>query len=99
MGVAIRTAGEGDREALTRLMDEAFQDDPVSGWVFPGEEHRRAAHPRLMGAFVDIVLAEGRIDVTEDFTACALWLSTPAGQSDGGSGEASDAAGEVDEAV
>jgi hypothetical protein len=78
MGVAIRTAGEGDRELIVRLLDEAFQDDPVSGWVFPGVEDRRAKHPRLMAAFTDIVLAAGRIDVTEDGSACALWLSVPA---------------------
>ncbi|MEU0166744.1 GNAT family N-acetyltransferase [Streptomyces iakyrus] len=78
MGVAIRTAGEGDRELIVRLLDEAFQDDPVSGWVFPDAEDRRAKHPRLMAAFTDIVLAAGRIDVTEDGSACALWLSMPA---------------------
>ncbi|QCD58188.1 GNAT family N-acetyltransferase [Streptomyces hawaiiensis] len=80
MGVAIRTAGEGDRELIVRLLDEAFQDDPVSGWVFPGAEDRRAKHPGLMAAFTDIVLAAGRIDVTEDGSACALWLSVPAGE-------------------
>ncbi|MFG2551813.1 GNAT family N-acetyltransferase [Streptomyces sp. NPDC048581] len=78
MGVAIRAAGEGDRELVVRLLDAAFQDDPVSGWVFPGEERRRSRHPRLMAAFADIVFEEGRIDVTEDGTACALWLSIPA---------------------
>lgn len=78
MGVAIRTAGDEDRELLVRLLDEAFQDDPVSGWVFPGTEYRRTTHHRLMGAFTDIVLAEGRIDVTEDGSACALWMSVPA---------------------
>ncbi|WP_405882397.1 GNAT family N-acetyltransferase [Streptomyces sp. NBC_01136] len=78
MDVAIRTAGEDDRELVTRLLDEAFQDDPVSGWVFPDAARRRSRHPLLMGVFVDIVLAEGRIDVTEDGTACALWLSVPA---------------------
>ncbi|MFJ7337275.1 GNAT family N-acetyltransferase [Streptomyces sp. NPDC101116] len=77
MGVAIRTAGAGDRELIVRLLDEAFQDDPVSGWVFPGAEERRAKHPGLMAAFTDIVLAAGRIDVTEDGSACALWLSMP----------------------
>ncbi|MER5837666.1 GNAT family N-acetyltransferase [Streptomyces sp. NPDC002130] len=81
MGVAIRTAGAGDRELIVRLLDEAFQDDPVSGWVFPGVEDRRAKHPGLMAAFTDIVLAAGRIDMTEDGSACALWLSMPA---DGG---------------
>ncbi|MFD7713229.1 GNAT family N-acetyltransferase [Streptomyces sp. NPDC059786] len=86
MGVVIRTAGEGDRGLVTRLLDAAFQDDPVSGWIFPGEAHRRRTHPLLMAAFFDVVLAEGRVDVTEDGTACALWLPVPAddGQADGG---------------
>ncbi|MHC3472338.1 GNAT family N-acetyltransferase [Streptomyces sp. 7R007] len=78
MGVAIRTADDVDRELVIRLLDEAFQDDPVSNWVFPGTEHRRRAHPRLMAAFTDAVLAEGRVHVTEDGNACALWLPTPA---------------------
>ncbi|WP_405869449.1 GNAT family N-acetyltransferase [Streptomyces sp. NBC_00005] len=82
MGVAIRTADEGDRELVVRLLDEAFQDDPVSGWVFPGDEYRRATHHRLMAAFTEIVLAEGRIDVTEDGSACALWLPVPAEEHD-----------------
>ncbi|GGY92696.1 N-acetyltransferase [Streptomyces geysiriensis] len=77
MGVAIRTAEEDDRDTVVRLLDEAFQDDPVSGWVFPGEEYRRRTHHRLMGAFTDIVLADGWIDLTEDGAACALWLSVP----------------------
>ncbi|WP_030170456.1 GNAT family N-acetyltransferase [Streptomyces sp. NRRL S-813] len=95
MGVGIRAAGEDDRELVVRLLDEAFQDDPVSGWVFPGEEYRRATHHRLMAAFTDVVLAEGWIDVTEDGSACALWLSVPAGDA------SQDAAGsdEADEAV
>ncbi|KKD05721.1 GNAT family N-acetyltransferase [Streptomyces sp. WM6386] len=80
MGVAIRAAGEGDRELVVGLLDAAFQDDPVSRWVFPGDEHRRTTHHRLMAAFTDIVLAEGRVDVTEDGTACALWLSVPDGE-------------------
>ncbi|MFF0106744.1 GNAT family N-acetyltransferase [Streptomyces hirsutus] len=88
MGVAIRAAGDGDRELLVRLLDEAFQDDPVSGWVFPGTEYRRTTHHRLMGAFTDIVLAEGRIDVTEDGSACALWMSMPA--DDHGAGDPAD---------
>ncbi|MFJ5996300.1 GNAT family N-acetyltransferase [Streptomyces sp. NPDC092370] len=87
MGVAIRTAGEGDRELIIQLLDEAFQDDPVSGWVFPEAEDRRAKHPGLMAAFTDIVLAAGRIDVTEDGSACALWLPVPAGEDHGSDAE------------
>ncbi|WP_330307226.1 MULTISPECIES: GNAT family N-acetyltransferase [unclassified Streptomyces] len=78
MGVVIRAAGEGDRGVVVRLLDEAFQGDPVSGWVFPDEGHRRATHHKLMAAFLDVVLAEGRVDLTEDGTACALWLAVPA---------------------
>ncbi|MFI1441022.1 GNAT family N-acetyltransferase [Streptomyces fructofermentans] len=78
MGVAIRRAGEADREAVTRLLDEAFQNDPVSSWVFPDAEHRRRTHPLLMGAFLDLVMDEGYVDLAEDGSACALWLSVPA---------------------
>ncbi|MER6204461.1 GNAT family N-acetyltransferase [Streptomyces sp. NPDC001642] len=77
MGVAIRVAGNGDRELVVRLLDEAFQDDPVSGWVFPDDEYRRTTHHRLMAAFADAVFADGWIDLTEDGAACALWLSIP----------------------
>jgi GNAT superfamily N-acetyltransferase len=82
MGVAIRTARGGDRELVVRLLDEAFQDDPVSNWVFPEQEHRRTTHHRLMAAFTDLVLTEGRVDVTEDGSACALWLPVAAGPDD-----------------
>ncbi|MGA5144681.1 GNAT family N-acetyltransferase [Streptomyces griseoincarnatus] len=86
MGVAIRTAGGDDRELVVRLLDEAFQDDPVSSWVFPGAEYRRVTHHRLMAAFTDATLADGRVDLVEDGSACALWMSVPAG--DPGHGEA-----------
>lgn len=88
MGVAIRTAEEGDRELVVRLLDEAFQDDPVSGWVFPGREYRRRTHHKLMAAFTGIVFEEGRIDLTEDGTACALWLPVPAEDHGGGDDDA-----------
>ncbi|MET7379475.1 GNAT family N-acetyltransferase [Streptomyces sp. NPDC005526] len=96
MGVEIRTAGASDRELVVRLLDEAFQDDPVSSWVFPGDDYRRATHHRLMTAFTDIVLAEGRIDITAEGTACALWLPVPAG---GDGGHSGDGGAEADDAV
>ncbi|EYT84050.1 MULTISPECIES: GNAT family N-acetyltransferase [unclassified Streptomyces] len=87
MGVAIRAAGEDDRELVVRLLDESFRDDPVSSWVFPDAEYRRRTHHRLMGAFTDVVLADGRIDLTEDGAACALWLSMPASDDAHGSAD------------
>ncbi|MFF1932642.1 GNAT family N-acetyltransferase [Streptomyces sp. NPDC058228] len=79
MGARIRQAEAEDREQVVRLLDEAFHHDPVSGWVFPEEAHRRAVHGKFLGVFVDVTLAEGRIDLLEDGTAVALWLPVPAG--------------------
>src|SRR5690349_4854510 len=78
MGVAIRRAGAGDRDVVVKVLDEAFQQDPVSSWVFPDPEYRRRTHGRLMGAFLDSALAEGYVDMAEDGSAVALWLSVPA---------------------
>ncbi|WP_351232518.1 GNAT family N-acetyltransferase [Streptomyces sp. NPDC002133] len=82
MGVQIRQAGADDRDTVARLLDEAFMDDPVSSWVFPDEGHRRKVHGIFMGVFLDIALAEGRVDMAEDGTAAALWLHVPAGAPD-----------------
>nr|WTB33597.1 GNAT family N-acetyltransferase [Streptomyces sp. NBC_00830] len=79
MGVRIRQAEAEDREQVVRLLAEAFHLDPVSGWVFPDEAHRRAVHGKFLGVFVDVTLTEGRIDLLEDGTAVALWLPVPAG--------------------
>ncbi|MZD07285.1 GNAT family N-acetyltransferase [Streptomyces sp. SID5785] len=79
MGVRIRRAEASDRDHVVGLLDASFRDDPVSSWVFPGEEHRRARHAGLMGVFTDVTYEEGFIDLAEDGTAVALWLDVPAG--------------------
>ncbi len=79
MGVRIERAERHDRERVVAVMEEAFHHDPVSSWVFPDEVHRRAVHGRFLGVFVDVALAEGRIDIAEDGAAVALWLPVPAG--------------------
>ncbi|RFU84802.1 GNAT family N-acetyltransferase [Streptomyces triticagri] len=83
MGVTVRRAGESDREALVRLLEETFHDDPVSSWVFPDEARRAETHGRFMGCFLDAALGEGWVDMTEDGTAVALWLQVPAGEPEG----------------
>ncbi|GGO33857.1 MULTISPECIES: GNAT family N-acetyltransferase [Streptomyces] len=80
MGVAIRRAGASDRADAVGLLDEAFMADPVSSWLFPGEERRRSRHGALMAAFVDLAFAEGHVDIAEDGSAVALWWSVPAGE-------------------
>ncbi|WP_327304606.1 GNAT family N-acetyltransferase [Streptomyces sp. NBC_01298] len=84
MGLEIRQAGPSDRDAVARLLDEAFRGDPVSSWVFPDPEHRAAVHGRFLGVFVDVALAEGRIDYASDGSAAALWLRIPAADPEAG---------------
>ncbi|MFE3630836.1 GNAT family N-acetyltransferase [Streptomyces goshikiensis] len=82
MVLEIRQADPSDRDAVARLLDVAFRDDPVSGWVFPDPEHRAAVHGKFLGVFVDVALEEGRIDCAVDGSAAALWLRVPAGDPD-----------------
>ncbi|MQS34988.1 GNAT family N-acetyltransferase [Streptomyces katsurahamanus] len=79
MGAAIRRAAGTDRETVAELLDRAFRDDPVSAWVLSGGQRRHEAHRPLMEAFLDIVLAAGRVDLMADGSAAALWLSVPDG--------------------
>lgn len=83
MVLEIRQAGQSDRDAVARLLDEAFRTDPVSSWVFPDPEHRAAVHGKFLGVFVDVALAEGRIDYAVDGSAAALWLRIPEGEPEG----------------
>ncbi|MFD3324141.1 GNAT family N-acetyltransferase [Streptomyces sp. NPDC058701] len=87
MVLEIRQAEQSDRDAVTRLLDEAFRTDPVSSWVFPDPEHRAAVHGKFLGVFVDVALAEGRIDCAADGSAAALWLRIPAGEPEEGAAE------------
>ncbi|MGW7086293.1 GNAT family N-acetyltransferase [Streptomyces sp. NPDC054871] len=103
MGVVIRRAGESDRADVVRLLDEAFRDDPVSSWVFPGEEYRRRRHGALMEAFYDLAVSQGYVDITEDGSAVALWWSVPAGEDagndEGGDEDAEEGPAQLREAV
>lgn len=83
MALEIRQADQSDRDAVARLLDEAFRTDPVSSWVFPDPEHRAAVHGRFLGVFVDVALAEGRIDYAVDGSAAALWMRVPEGEPEG----------------
>lgn len=98
MGVPIRRAGEADREALVGVLDAGFFHDPVSSWIFPQEEYRRRTHKVLMGAFLDMALGEGYVDMTEDASAVALWMPVD-GHGAGEAAPAEDAASGSDDAA
>ncbi|WP_406146012.1 GNAT family N-acetyltransferase [Streptomyces sp. NBC_01012] len=83
MGVRVRQADQRDRDRIVRILEEAFHHDPVSSWIFPDEDHRRAVHGKFLGVFADVALDNGRVDLLEDGAATALWLSVPAGAPEG----------------
>ncbi|MGX8905097.1 GNAT family N-acetyltransferase [Streptomyces netropsis] len=89
----IRRARKEEREEISQLLGEAFMADPVSGWVFPDEEHRRAVHPRFFGVFLDAALRDGWVDVMEDHSAAALWLPVMVGETTGDGAGAGDSSG------
>ncbi|MFF7730078.1 GNAT family N-acetyltransferase [Streptomyces sp. NPDC008001] len=84
----VRRARPEERDAISLLIGEAFMEDPVSGWVFPDEDHRRAVHPGFFGVFLDAALRDGWVDVTDDLSAAALWIPVrgDGAEGDGGSG-------------
>ncbi|MFJ1761533.1 GNAT family N-acetyltransferase [Amycolatopsis sp. NPDC088138] len=74
----VRSAGPSEVDAVVGVLVAAFQDDPMSRWVFPGDDRRRTrAHPAFFRALAELGIATGNVDVTTDHTAAVIW--TPAG--------------------
>ncbi|QLE71155.1 GNAT family N-acetyltransferase [Streptomyces rectiverticillatus] len=90
----IRRARPEERDAISLLLGESFMEDPVSGWVFPDEAHRRAVHPAFFGVFLDAALRDGWVDVADDLSAAALWIPV---RVDAGGGAGEGAGGDEDQ--
>ncbi|HEY3686530.1 MAG TPA: GNAT family N-acetyltransferase [Streptosporangiaceae bacterium] len=73
----VRTAGVSDVAGLARVLGRAFVDDPVMGWLFPGEGDREATLTRLFEVLVEFVhLPYDGADVGlagAEFGGGALW--------------------------
>ncbi|MEV6877870.1 GNAT family N-acetyltransferase [Amycolatopsis sp. NPDC051128] len=79
----VRAADPSEVDTVAGILAAAFQDDPVSRWVFPGDERRTGAHPVFFRAIAEAGFAAGRVEVTADGSAAIVWL--PGGE-DGGDG-------------
>jgi ribosomal protein S18 acetylase RimI-like enzyme len=80
--VTIREAGYADLPLVGQLLGAAFQDDPVSAWLFPEAERRRATQPAFFVAFATLALDSGGVVyLREDEAAATVWL--PGGEDDG----------------
>ena len=71
----IRRAHAEDLPAIAQTLHEAFRQDPISTWVFPGEDTFEAHHPTLMRMFLDAALAGGEVYLTPGAHGVALWYT------------------------
>ncbi|AUI56911.1 GNAT family N-acetyltransferase [Amycolatopsis sp. BJA-103] len=77
----VRAAEPSEMDTVVDVLSEAFHEDPVSVWVFPGDERRAVALPIFHRAIMRGTLAAGgHVDVTGDLSAAVLW--TPGGEED-----------------
>jgi GNAT superfamily N-acetyltransferase len=58
---------------LARLLSVAFADNPVSDWLFQGEQD--AFHPGFFTAYLNLALDAGHIDQALDGSAVAVWIN------------------------
>lgn len=70
----IRVLVPGDADRVAALLARAFQDDPVSVWIWPDPRVRQRAMAESVGAYGGRALALGTGFVAGDFAAVALWL-------------------------
>jgi len=76
----VRAARPAELDTVVGILVAAFQDDPVSRWVFPGAERRRTgAHPAFFREIAAAGFAAGHVDVTGDLSAAVIWLPGDAG--------------------
>ena len=74
MTIAVRDAKPAEAALVAEILCAAFQDDPISTWLFPEYERRRTGcHPAFFGMVVEHAFAVGHIDITEAEDAVLVW--------------------------
>lgn len=68
----ILPATAGDIPRLARVLTAAFADNPVSDWLFDGEQDRH--HPAFFTAFLHWAIKGGLVEQTLDGTGVAVWI-------------------------
>ena len=72
---APRVATPADAALVTRVLVDAFADDPMWGaWAFPSACDRRAHREAVFGLFVDGALRYPTTWIAEDDSAVAMWI-------------------------
>lgn len=72
--LTITHAKTTDAEPIAGLIARAFHPLAVSEWLVPDPTERAEVLPAYLLILVEHALTYGRIDVTEDRTAAAVWI-------------------------
>jgi ribosomal protein S18 acetylase RimI-like enzyme len=76
---SIRTASHADLTDVGQLLGVAFQQDPISTWLFPDAARRREVQKKFFQAFATLALDSGGvIYLTDDQIATTVWFDSEA---------------------
>ncbi len=68
-----RKAKQADVTALATTLARAFDDDPLTVWLFPNTESRRRKLPTFFRSLLRTSLPYGEIYTTDDTRCAAIW--------------------------
>lgn len=86
----IRQATEADLKDVGQVLGAAFQNDPVSSFLFPDPRRRADVQPAFFQAFAALALeTDGAVYLTEDRMATTVWFAGEGGEEGDGAGAAS----------
>jgi len=70
---SVRTARPGDLDALAITLANAFQDDPLTMWLFPNEAARRRKLPSFFRSLLHVSIPLGEVYTVDDARCVAIW--------------------------
>ncbi len=71
-GIAVMPATAAELTRLSHVLASAFATDPVSDWLFDGDQDTR--HPAFFHTFLHHAHHTGRVEQTLDGTGVAVWF-------------------------
>ncbi len=72
-GDGIRNARPADVKTIARMLALAFDDDPLTTWMFPDPPARHARLPRMFRALLREALPLDEVYTTESLRGAAIW--------------------------
>jgi GNAT superfamily N-acetyltransferase len=69
----VRRARSEEIDALATTLSRAFDDDPLTVWLFPHDRARRRRLPRFFRALLRVALPLGEVYAADDRRCAAIW--------------------------